>query len=185
MTSNLKSFFFLGTLKSQPPSILGEKFEIKEGKIISEQREILSRDVSDFFSRAVAVPSGKGPADPRRLYLVIAIFCSSILFLFRGEKKIQFWQKVWSAMKVVPWVFLNKEEDVGLWDGAESSARNKGRREVFQQVLHTTHTQTHHTHTHSQYTHITHKTRERHRREDIPREAGTQHDLLDHTRGLW
>lgn len=55
VTSNLKSFVFLGTLKSLLPSILWEKFEVKEGKIISKQRAMSNRDARDIFSRAAAV----------------------------------------------------------------------------------------------------------------------------------
>ena len=58
MTPSLKSFVLLGTVKSQLPSILWEKFGIKEEKIISEQRGILSRDVRHIFSRAAVVLSG-------------------------------------------------------------------------------------------------------------------------------
>ena len=51
-------------------------------------------------------------------------------------------------MKVVSWVFLNKEENVrSLWDGAESSARYKVRR-VFSNT-HTASLPAHTTHTHT------------------------------------
>ena len=85
VTSNLKSFVFLGTLKRLLPSILWGKLEIKEGKIISKQRVMSNRDARDIFSRAAAVPSGKGPADPRRLDLVITY--SAHLFCFSSEGK--------------------------------------------------------------------------------------------------
>ena len=64
-------------------------------------------------------------------------------------------------MRVVSWVFLNKgaEGRRALWDDAESTARHKGRREVFQWMWHTYslhHTQ--HTHTFTAHTHNAHNT---------------------------
>lgn len=46
-------------------------------------------------------------------------------------------------------------------------------------------THTYNTHTHTHIHICTHKVRERHRREDILGEAGTQCDLLGNIRGLW